>query len=140
MRRPKQESARQRSDAELATLAATATYVGSPEHKEQRWWGGVPRARQLPGGQLGRPGKPTTTVCPLVSRDDRDRATMWVRDAIQSGQCLFQRSDQKFPKKIWYEADGQVWMGMRVTDQLGEYKGWPISPEERDAVFGRTSN
>lgn len=93
-------------------------------------------SRQMPGGRLGRPGKQTTTVCPLVSAADRARATTWVRAAIQAGQCIFQQSDQLFPKKIWYEADGQVWMGMRVTDRLGEYKGWPISREERDAIFG----
>ena len=93
-------------------------------------------ARQLPGGRLGRPGKQTTTVCPLVGEEDRDRAITWVQAAIQAGQCLFQQSDQRFPKKIWYEEDGQVWMGLRVTDQLGEYKGWPISRGERDAIFG----
>ena len=136
MQCPKQTSVRRRSDAELVTLAATATYVGSPEHKERRWWGGIGMARQLPGGRLGRPGKQTTTVCPLVGEEDRDRAITWVQAAIRAGQCIFQQSDQRFPKKIWYEADGQVWMGLRVTDQLGEYKGWPISREERDAIFG----
>ncbi len=138
MRRPKQTSVRQRSNTELATLAETATYVGSLEHKDRHWWNGPGMARQLRGGRVGRPGKPTTTVCPLVREEDRDRATMWVRAAIQAGQCLFQQSDQRFPKKIWYEADGQVWMGFRVTDQLGQYKGWPITPKERDEIFGRT--
>ena len=34
-------------------LAIGARYVGSSEHKDRRWWGGLPRARQLLGGRGG---------------------------------------------------------------------------------------
>ena len=67
---------------------------------------------------------------------ERDRATDWVRSAIRSGQCRFSPSDQNFPKRIWYEDDGQFWQGLKVNDGLGEYKGWPISKEKKDEVFG----
>ena len=137
LRRPGQVRVRVRSVAELEDLAERAVYAGSGEHKLVRWWGGLPMGRQLPGGRVGRPGKQTTTICPLSSGPDRMRATEWVRAAIRSGQCRFYESSQNFPKKVWYEADGVVWMGLLVNGGLGEYKGWPVSREYRDEVFGR---
>ena len=136
MRRPNQRTFQQSPSDYLEVLAEQAVYIGSKEHKERRWWGGLPRARQLSGSRVGRRRKQDTTICPLIDETDRDRATQWVRAAIRAGQCRFLESDQHFPKKIWYEADGRVWMGLRVNDGLGQYKGWPISEEERDAVFG----
>lgn len=56
---------------------------------------------------------------------------------IGSGQCRFYRSDSLFPKKVWYEADGCIWMGFLINPGNGEYMGWPIGKEERDEVFGR---
>lgn len=135
MRLPKQKTVQERTAEELVELSQSATYVGSAEHKDRRWWGGLPRARQLSGGRIGRQRKQKTTICPLTEVSDRDRATEWVRLAIRAGQCKFLESDQVFPKKVWYEADGRIWMGLRVTDVLGEYKGWPVLEEERDAVF-----
>ncbi len=93
--------------------------------------------RQLSGGRVGRPGKRDTTLCPLTTEQDRERATEWVRTAIRNRQCLFQNSDKEFPKKIWHEADGQIWMGVCFNGGSGEYKGWPICEKERDDVFGK---
>ena len=136
MRRPRQRRERRRlSIDERRALAARARYEGSDEHKDVRWWGGLPRARQLRGGRIGRPGKQTTTVCPLVTKQDRRRATEWVRNAIIAGQYRFVESDQNFPKKIWYEADGRIWYGYCFNSVSGEYKGWPIEEDERRAVF-----
>ena len=136
MRKPRQTTIRVRTTDELEELAERATYVGSPEHKLGRWWGGLPQGRQLPGGRVGRRRKQHTTPCPLYRRSDQVRATKWVRNAIRAGQCRFYESDL-FPKRIWYEADGEIWIGLRVTDGLGEYKGWPGDEEERDETFGR---
>lgn len=136
-RRPKQAIVRQRSHEELVEVAGQACYVGSPEHKDRRWWGGLPSARQLPRGAVGRPGKQTTTICPLTEPSDRDRATVWVQAAIRSGQCRFYSSVGRFPQKVWYEADGCIWMGSLTNPGKGEYKGWPIAEEERNEVFGR---
>ena len=88
------------SPCEREALAARAWYQGSSEHKEKRWWGGLPKARQLPGGKVGRRGKQITTLCPLTTEEDRDRATVWVRQAIVNGQYEFYEADQEFPKKI----------------------------------------
>ncbi len=93
-------------------------------------------ARQLPGGRIGRSGKQTATVCPLTSEQDRDQATEWVRSAIRAGQYRFVESDQDFPKKVWYRDEaGQNWFGLCLNPEAGHYKGWPISEEERRAIF-----
>lgn len=136
MKRPRQRERRMLSPTERRAVAARARYVGSGEHKAGGWWGGLPKARQLPGGRVGRRGKQTPTVCPLTSNQDRERATSWVRQAIIEGQYRFQESDGDFPKKIWYEADGRIWFGYCLNKESGEYKGWPIDEGERRAVFG----
>lgn len=64
------------SSAQRHDLAARAQYVGSSEHKERRWWGGLPMARQLPGGRVGRAGRQKTTISPLVDRRDSVRDGM----------------------------------------------------------------
>jgi hypothetical protein len=128
MHRPEPIYVRHRPDEELAELASRAVYLGSPEHKNRRWWGGLPEAGNRADWQ-------TTTICPLTTKDDRDRATGWVQSAIRSRQCRFYQGDINFPKAIWHQADGQIWMGYRTNDGLGEYKGWPIEEEERDAIF-----
>lgn len=127
----------QPTDDELSELSESAMYLGSAEHKETNWWGGHPAGRQLRGGRVGRIGKQTTTICPLSHVEDRDRATVWVRAAIVAGRYKFYESDKKFPRKLWYEAEGQVWMGLCFNSILGEYKGWPIDRGERDEIFGR---
>lgn len=67
------------------------------------------------------------------------QATAWVRAALAAGQMKYLEADKDFPARIWYrEAEiGQIWMGYCVNSIAGEYKGWPISEDERVAVFGR---
>lgn len=139
--RPKRPNRRPRrpilSPDERAGLAARARYAGSGEHKSKAWWGGkVPKARQLLGGRVGRPGKQTTTICPLTSEADQQQATQWVRLAIANGQYRFFEADKDFPKKIWHRADGRIWFGMCLNQGQGEYKGWPIEEQEWREVFG----
>ena len=74
------------SPCEREALAVRARYQGSSEHKSKRWWGGLPKAKQLPGGKVGRRRKQQTTLCLLTTEKDRDRATVWVRQAIVNGQ------------------------------------------------------
>jgi hypothetical protein len=116
---------------------AGATYVGSPEHKVRRWWGGQPEAWENAEGIATRPGRQLTTICRLVEAEDRERATLWVREALTLGQLLYREADKDFPWLIWYrEANGHLWMGQCVNSVLGQYKGWPIDEEQRVEVFG----
>ena len=119
------------SDDELEELARDAAYVGSPEHKAKRWWGGTPEARIGKDGKARRPKKQLTTICPLVSRDDKRRATHWIREAIRQRRFRFVEGDKRFPKHVWYtDREGRSWEGFCVNSHKGEYKGWPANPRE----------
>lgn len=114
-----------------------AEYVGSPEHKNQRWWGGLPQAFVNVEGVAERPNKEDTTICTLYTAADRAKATKWVQCALEAGQFKFYEGDKDYPKKIWFRDEaGQVWFGLCVNSILGQYKGWPIDEEERREVFG----
>lgn len=131
MKRPKQIPPRPTlTEEELKLLASGARYIGSEEHKVRRWWGGLPKAKQLPGGRVGRPGKQHTTVCPLTSKKDQIRANRWIQLAIKAGNYVFVESDQKYPKKVWFEAAGKRWCGVCINTAAGEYKGWPSNDME----------
>ena len=77
------------TDAERRALTARAVYVGSAEHKAERWWGGLPGVHYGKNGEPARYKKQKTTVCHLVSEADRDRATAWIRAAIEEKQYRF---------------------------------------------------
>lgn len=134
-RRPRQVGERTVLTAEAV---ASASYRGSAEHKAVAWWGGRPFAHIGRGGQASRPKKQHTTICPL--NDDRDRlvATAWVQAALAAGQIQYREGDKVYPSRIWYRdaAAGSVWIGYCINGILGEYKGWPISEDERLAIFG----
>jgi len=116
----------------------SARYVGSKEHKTQQWWDGLPGAYVNEDGEATRPGKQDTTICPLVTLADRDNATEWVQAALRNGQVKYVEADKDFPKKIWYQdgPGGPIWFGFCFNSVAGEYKGWPISEDERREIFG----
>jgi hypothetical protein len=115
-----------------------ARYIGSPEHKVKRWWGGMPEAYVDTDGVAQRPGKQLTTICPLITEAERDIATHWVQQALREGLLRYFEGDKEFPKRLWYRdpRDGQVWTGFCVNSVLGQYKGWPIDEGERVEIFG----
>ena len=128
MKKPKQKPRRDKlSEQERIELASRASYAGSTEHKDRRWWGGLPMARQLPGGRKGRRGKQQTTTCQLVDEEGREFATTLVREAIRNGTYGFVETDHQFPKRIWHKDHlGKTWEGMCINTDLGTYKGWPV--------------
>ena len=131
MRKPNRTRAGPRtlSQSERNTLASRACYAGSCEHKDKKWWGGLPCA----GARRGK----LTTICPLTTAAEQRKATGWVQHAIGAGQYKFVCGDRDFPKHVWYkEQSGQVWYGRCRNPASGEYKGWPIGEEERREIFG----
>lgn len=113
-----------------------ACYVGSAEHKIERWWGGLPGAWQGRDGQATRPGRQHTTICRKVSSADQKEATAWVRAALEARQFRFFEGDKLYPKHIWYRDENtQHWFGFAVNQIAGTYKGWPVSEEEKRAAF-----
>jgi len=117
---------------------AAAHYVGSAEHKTQRWWGGLPGAFIGKDGLAHRPGRQLTTPCPRTTEAQRQEASGWVREALAARQFRYYEGDGTYPKHLWYQsADGQYWFGFAVNQRLGSYKGWPIDEEEKRATFDR---
>lgn len=113
-----------------------ACYVGSPEHKSERWWSGLPDAYVGPDGVARRPGKQLTTICPKTTAEEKEVASDWVRKALSRKQYRFYEGDKTYPKHLWYEDDaGQFWFGFAVNQILGTYKGWPISLDEKRETF-----
>jgi hypothetical protein len=106
---------------------ARAEYVGSEEHKADRWWGGLPKAYVGVDGEAKRPNKQKTTICHLVTETDRQKATGWVRAALMQRQFKYLEGDKDFPARIWYRepGTGQLWIGYCLNGILGQYKGWP---------------
>lgn len=132
---PKPRQMRERAGLTPKQIAA-ASYVGSPEHKAKRWWGGLPGARTSLGGVARRPKKVHTTICPKTTKRDRDEATLWVREALTAGHYRYCDGDKTYPKHIWHRDDErQFWSGFSVNQEAGTYKGWPISEEEKRALF-----
>lgn len=118
---------------DLIAVAEQCEYVGSSEHKDQRFWLGLPRPRRRP--------RNVATICPMVTTRERDIATGWVRTAISAGQ--FDRTDWRngFPRRVWYRDDnGQIWYGFLTNQGAGpssaaQYKGWPIDEDEWREIF-----
>jgi hypothetical protein len=136
MKRPSQQPARKPlSPAERKALAARVEYLGSKEHKAKRWWGGLPGIRYGRDGRPAREKREKTTICDLVSEQDRERATAWLRAAIECGQFGFLEGDQDFPKHVWYQAECRGWFGFCINRTAGHYKGWPMEEDERRAFF-----
>jgi hypothetical protein len=134
-KRPNQESTlRPRNEAARRALASRARYVGSDEHKTERWWGGLP-ARYSKKRKPARYKKQKTTICPLTTEAERDIATGWVQAAIRAGHYEFFEGDQEFPKHLWHEIDGRRWFGFCINSAAGEYKGWPLEEDEPRAFF-----
>ena len=125
MKRPSSYKA---PELEIGLLAQEAKYVGSPEHKIGRWWGGQGNPPG-PSGMLKRPKKQNTTVCPLHTQEDKAKATNWIQQAISDGCFVFEEGDRRFPKHVWRgDADRGGWVGRCINSEQGEYKGWPAMP------------
>jgi hypothetical protein len=137
MKRPDQLPVKRPSEpVELTALAVRASYVGSKEHKAKRWWGGLPGVRYGGDGKPVRDKREKTTICDLVTKADRVRATNWVQAAIQCGQFRFFEGDQDFPKHVWYQTGARGWFGFCTNSLAGHYKGRPMEEDERLAYFG----
>lgn len=81
---------------------SAASYEGSPEHKAERWWNGLPAGFVGADRQARRPKRQLTTICPLVTQDDRLMAGGWVRLALEGRQFRFYEGDKIYPKHLWY--------------------------------------
>ncbi|MGH3871921.1 MAG: hypothetical protein ACRDSR_10480 [Pseudonocardiaceae bacterium] len=97
------------------------TYVGSGEHKTYPSFAGPPHPRA------------DASKCdPRLA--DQDELTRWLRQAIRCGRTggLWEGD---FPRYVWHRV-GQVWYEARLVNrELGQYKGYPLSPDERPGTL-----
>jgi hypothetical protein len=120
----------------LEELAERCEYLGSKVHKDRRSWLGLPRPRRSVEPEE------TATICDLVTDSDRDQATEWVRTAIRNRQFDLTDWRNGFPRRIWHKDEsGRYWYGFLTNSGAGEnpraqYKGWPISEDEKNEIFG----
>ena len=102
--------------ADLTALAGRVAYVGSSEHKSFPSFAG--------------PFSPRADASKCDPRlGDRDKLTGWLRDAFSKGQTG-ELWDGDFPRYAWCRRDGVTYEARLTNPTLGEYKGYPLEPDE----------
>ena len=102
---------------DLDTLAARATYVGSPEHKDAPSFAGPPRPRG------------DASICPREYKDDTELVTGWLRAAIRDGSTGAPWEGD-FPRYVWHKENATVFEARLVNRGEGSYKGYPLDDDE----------
>lgn len=109
-------------DLDLPSTAATARYVGSSEHKTAPSFAGPPRPRA------------DASKCdPKLA--DAAELTGWLREAIEAGN-IGAPFEGRYPRYVWSRRGDTVYEGRLVNRELGEYKGYPLRPEEWPGDLG----
>lgn len=98
-------------------MAARASYVGSPEHKDTPSFAGQPRPRA------------DASICDRGLAKNQALVTRWLRKAIRLGSvgALWEGD---FPRYVWHKEGDVVFEGRLVNQASGQYKGYPLNPEE----------
>jgi hypothetical protein len=96
--------------------ATTASYTGSAEHK-------LPHARS------------DATLCPSDLEGSQEELTLWLRNAIAQGSAGG-FMEGAFPRYVWCRDGDRLFEGRLTNQALGEYKGYPISPDEAPLELG----
>jgi len=102
---------------DLDKVARKVTYVGSPEHKDTPSFAGHPRPRA------------DAAICERALAREQVRVTRWLRKAIRSGSvsALWEGG---FPRYVWHKEGAIVFEARLVNQVSGQYKGYPLNPEE----------
>src|SRR3990170_2841667 len=93
------------SGTDLQGLAARATYVGSPEHKDTPSYVGQIRPRA------------DASLCPRRLARDLPLANKWLREAISRGVTGYPWEGE-FPRYVWYKDASTVYEGRLVNRTL----------------------
>lgn len=102
---------------DLEALAKRASYVGSPEHKDRPSFAGQPRPRA------------DASICDPSLAGSQDELTQWLRKAICNG-CIGSPWEGDFRRYAWYKKGDFVYEARLVNRGTGEYKGYPLHPNE----------
>jgi hypothetical protein len=96
--------------------AGSASYVGSPEHKDTPSFAGHPRPRA------------DATICDRSFVSRLDEINRWLRDAIRKGKTGAWTGD--FPRYAWHREGDTVFEARLVNEISGDYKGYALKREE----------
>jgi len=102
-------------------LAGRVSYVGSGEHKTYPSFAGPPRPRADASKCDPRLG-------------DQAKLTGWLSRAVSAGH-VGAPWEGDFPRYAWYEHENVVYEARLINRELGQYKGYPLLPEERPAAL-----
>lgn len=123
MRAPKRQRPRIREISspppgkDLKTIAAKASYIGSPEHKDTPSFAGQLRPRA------------NAALCDRTLAQKQVLVTRWLRKAIRFGH-VSGPWEGDFPRYVWHR-EGDVVFEARLVNQVnGQYKGYPLNREE----------
>lgn len=111
---------------DLEKVAASARYVGSPEHKTGPSFAGQPRPRA------------DATICDPALGEDARRFTDLLRAAVRRGHVgapweppPSTAGQLSYPRYVWTAIDGILYEGRLVNRGNGEYKGYRLRSEEQ---------
>jgi hypothetical protein len=99
-----------------SVAADSASYVGSPEHKDTPSFAGHPRPRA------------DATICDRSFVTRLDEINRWLRDAIRTGKTGAWTGS--FPRYAWHREDDTVFEARLVNEVKGDYKGYALKREE----------
>ena len=102
---------------DLAEVAASCRYVGSPYHKDVPSFAGVSRGR-----------RPDASICPRQFAYERELVENWLRDAVEAGHVgAWERG---YPRYVWYRDGETVYEAGQGSPGSGEYHGYPLELEQ----------
>ena len=101
---------------DLASVAESCRYVGSPYHKDVPSFAGPPSRR------------PDASICPRSLANCQQVVESWLREAIQTGQVG--AWDGKFPRYVWMRRDDVVYEARQGSPGSGLYHGYPLQPRQ----------
>ncbi len=103
--------------ADMKDLARRAEYIGSPEHKTRPSFAG-------PSPKL----RSDASKCD-PSLGDPAKLTKWLRKGLRE-RHIGAPWEGGFPRYVWYSDRGQWYEGRLVNRDQGQYKGYPVAPDE----------
>ena len=101
---------------DLAEVAESCRYVGSPYHKDRPSFAGTSHRR-----------RPDANICPPDLANSRDRVERWLQDAVRAGQVG--KWEHGFPRYVWHREGDTVFEARHGSS--GEYHGYPLAPTQR---------
>lgn len=125
-RRGPQGAAAWPAEIDAGTLADRLTYHPSPEHKGEPVSGVPPHPRA------------DATVCPsLAGIGGLVTVLRWLRDAVRAKHAVGPW-ENGFPRYVYHRtASGEVFAARLTNAGKGEYKGYPVRPDEVPASITR---